>query len=76
MDVQRRKPGEEAHSYEANSQLVSVNFNGTECFYLRNGQTDVVGLMDGNGARVVEYIYDAWGAHLHHRHFGRHVRRG
>ena len=28
---------------------------------LRNGQNDVVGLMDGSGTRVVEYTYDAWG---------------
>ena len=30
-------------------------------YYLRNGQNDIVGLMDGSGVRVVEYIYDAWG---------------
>ena len=29
--------------------------------YLRNGQNDIVGLMDESGVRVVEYIYDAWG---------------
>ena len=49
------------YSYDANGQLVSVNYNGTEYYYLRNGQTDIVGLMDGNGTKVVEYTYDAWG---------------
>ena len=49
------------YSYDANGQLVSVNYNGTEYYYLRNGQTDIVGLMDASGNRVVEYIYDAWG---------------
>ena len=29
--------------------------------YLRNGQNDIVGLIDESGVRVVEYIYDAWG---------------
>ena len=48
-------------SYDANGDVVSVNYNGTEYFYLRNGQNDVVGLMDGSGNRVVEYTYDAWG---------------
>jgi len=38
-----------------------VNYNGTEYFYLRNGQNDIVGLMDGNGTKVVEYTYDSWG---------------
>ena len=49
------------YSYDANGQLVSVNYNGTEYYYLRNGQTDIVGLMDASGTRVVEYTYDAWG---------------
>ena len=38
-----------------------MNYNGTEYYYLRNGQNDIVGLMDGSGMRVVEYIYDALG---------------
>ena len=33
-------------SYDANGDVVSVNYNGTEYFYLRNGQNDVIGLMD------------------------------
>lgn len=49
------------YSYDASGQLVSVNYNGTEYFYLRNGQNDIVGLMDSNGTRVVEYTYDSWG---------------
>ena len=49
------------YSYDASGQLISVNYNGTEYYYLRNGQTDIVGLMDGSGTRVVEYTYDAWG---------------
>ena len=49
------------YSYDASGQLISVNYNGTEYFYLRNGQNDVVGLMDASGTRVVEYTYDAWG---------------
>ena len=48
-------------SYDANGQAVSVNYNGTEYYYLRNSQNDIVGLMDESGVRVVEYIYDAWG---------------
>ena len=49
------------YSYDADSTLVSVNYNGTEYYYLRNGQNDVVGLVDGSGDTVVEYRYDAWG---------------
>ena len=39
----------------------SVNYNGTEYFYVRNAQGDVTGLVSTSGTRVVTYSYDAWG---------------
>ena len=33
----------------------------TTYYYLRNGQNDVVKLIDNSGDTVVEYIYDSWG---------------
>ena len=51
-------------SKSASGQLVSVNYNGTEYYYMRNGQNDIVGLMDNAGAVVVSYSYDAWGKSL------------
>ena len=39
----------------------SVNYNGTEYFYVRNAQGDVIGLVTTSGTRVVTYTYDAWG---------------
>ena len=47
-------------TYDAVGPL-SVNFNGTEYFYLKNGQGDVTGLVDSTGTRVVQYTYDTWG---------------
>ena len=38
-----------------------MNLNGTEYFYLRNAQGDIIGLIDGDGVRVVSYAYDSWG---------------
>ena len=32
---------------DASGDVISVKYNGTEYFYLRNGQNDIVGLMDG-----------------------------
>ena len=49
------------YSYDASGNLVSVNYNGTEYYYMRNGQNDIIGLMDNSGAVVVSYSYDAWG---------------
>ena len=48
-------------SYDASGNVVSVNYNGTEYYYLRNAQGDIVKLIDASGATVVEYSYDTWG---------------
>ncbi len=48
-------------SYDASGNVVSVNYNGTEYYYLRNAQGDIVKLIDASGATVVEYTYDTWG---------------
>ncbi len=47
--------------YDAQSKPSIVVFNGTAYGYLYNLQGDVVALVDGMGAKVVEYGYDAWG---------------
>lgn len=51
-------------SYDAAGQVQAVDFNGTYYYYLRNGQGDIVKLIDGNGATVVEYAYDSWGSKI------------
>ena len=38
-----------------------MNLNGAEYFYLRNGQGDIIGVIDRDGIRVVSYAYDSWG---------------
>ena len=52
------------YRYDTNGTLLSMNLNGTEYYYLYNGQRDVIGLYDANGSVVVEYTYDAWGKPL------------
>ena len=51
-------------SYDAAGNAAAVNHDGTYYYYLRNGQGDIVKLIDGSGATVVEYIYDSWGKPL------------
>ena len=54
-------------SYDSSGSVVSVDYstdNGssfTTYYYLRNGQGDVVKLIDGSGNTVVQYTYDSWG---------------
>ena len=49
------------YRYDANNELISINYNGTEYFYIRNLQGDIVALADDSGALVAQYAYDAWG---------------
>lgn len=51
-------------SYDAAGNAAAVNYNGTYYYYLRNGQGDIVKLIDGSGNTVVEYSYDSWGKPL------------
>ena len=51
-------------SYDAAGLVQAVNYNGTYYYYLRNGQGDIVKLIDGSGNTVVEYTYDSWGKQL------------
>ncbi len=45
-------------------QVQAVDFNDTYYYYLRNGQGDIVKLIDGSKTTVVEYTYDSWGKPL------------
>ena len=49
------------YTYDASGNLVSMNLNGREYYYIRNAQGDIIGLFDGTGTPVVNYTYDSWG---------------
>jgi len=48
-------------TYGINGQPMSVNYNGTDYYYITNSQGDVVGILNSSGTEVVTYTYDAWG---------------
>ena len=39
----------------------TVTFNGVIYYYVKNLQGDVTAIVDGSGAAVATYVYDAWG---------------
>jgi len=39
----------------------TVTFNGVIYYYVKNLQGDVTAIVDGSGATVATYVYDAWG---------------
>jgi RHS repeat-associated protein len=49
------------YTYDSSNNLVSMNLNGVEYYYIRNAQGDIIGLFDKNGATVASYTYDSWG---------------
>jgi RHS repeat-associated protein len=49
------------YTYDSSNNLVSMNLNGTEYYYIRNAQGDIIGLFDSAGTQVVSYTYNMWG---------------
>lgn len=50
------------YNYDSNSRLISMVYNHVDYFYVKNVQGDIIGLIDKEGNKVVEYEYDSWGA--------------
>jgi RHS repeat-associated protein len=50
------------YTYDSSDNIVSMNLNGVEYYYVKNGQGDIIGLLDRNGNQVVSYTYDFWSA--------------
>jgi RHS repeat-associated protein len=49
------------YTYDSAGNLVSMNYNGIEYYYVYNAQKDIIALIDASGNEVVSYTYDTWG---------------
>ena len=49
------------YTYDENGNIIGLNYNNTQYYYIRNGQNDVIGILDSNLNQVVSYEYDSWG---------------
>ncbi|NLM35487.1 MAG: hypothetical protein GX206_08620 [Clostridiales bacterium] len=49
------------YTYDASGNLVSMNLNGVEYYYVRNAQGDIIQLLNQSGAVIASYTYDSWG---------------
>ena len=47
--------------YDESGSAYSFIYNGTQYYYVKNLQGDVVRILNASGATVVAYSYDAWG---------------
>ena len=41
--------------------LLGFSYNGAKYYYIRNLQSDIIGILDNSGNQVVSYTYDSWG---------------
>ena len=48
-------------TYDSNDSIIAMRYNGTQYFYQKNGQDDIIGIVDDKGKVVVQYSYDSWG---------------
>jgi len=47
--------------YDENGNLYGFKEAGAMYYYLRNGQNDIIGILNSSGVQVVSYVYDSWG---------------
>ena len=47
--------------YDESGNAYSFVYNGTQYYYVRNLQGDVVKILNTSGGVVASYTYDAWG---------------
>ncbi len=49
------------YTYNENGQIIGINYNNSQYYYIKNAQNDIVGILDSNLNQVVSYEYDSWG---------------
>lgn len=49
------------YTYDAEDNLIGFKYNDTQYYYVRNGQGDIIGILDNSLNNVISYTYDTWG---------------
>lgn len=49
------------YTYDENGNIIGLKYNDIQYYYIRNGQNDIIGILDSNLKQVVSYEYDSWG---------------
>ena len=49
------------YTYDESGNLSGLRVGSSEYYYYRNGQGDIIGIIDGTGSIAAKYSYDAWG---------------
>ena len=49
------------YQYDDSQNLIGFKLNDEQYYYIRNGQNDIIGILDNNLNQIVRYTYDTWG---------------
>ena len=47
--------------YDESGNVFGFKRGNSEYYYIRNGQGDIIGILDSSGTQIVSYVYDSWG---------------
>ncbi len=47
--------------YDNNGDAFGFIYNGTEYYYIKNAQNDIIAIADADGTIIANYYYDPWG---------------
>ena len=47
--------------YDEGGNVFGFKRGNSEYYYIRNGQGDIIGILDSSGTQIVSYVYDSWG---------------
>ncbi len=47
--------------YNEVDDIIGFKYNNEVYYYIKNGQNDIIGILDNNYNKIVEYVYDSWG---------------
>ena len=53
------------YTYDLDGSIISMNLNGTEYFYIKDLQGNIIYIVDKDGNELVEYEYDSFGKILY-----------
>ena len=61
--IRQQDASNDMYFYYGTEGLTGFKLNGTNYYYKKNLQNDIIGIIDTNGEEIVKYVYNAWGNH-------------
>lgn len=49
------------YQYDENNNLIGFTYNNEQYYYIKNGQNDIIGILNNELKKIASYSYDSWG---------------